>query len=287
MVTEETVRSWQHLIERLYANSWNADIDRFRSPFAFRGITDAKWSLVTSAQRLGGNVALLERHLLRNFRKYAHRDVVERDSLWYWLTMAQHHGLPTRLLDWTYSPFVAMHFATDNLANMDRDGLIWVVDYTKVHSLLPAPFSTVLRDEGSVVFTVEMLSRFDLPKVASRAASASTGLGGTTAIRDLQDFDSMVTPPADPFLLFFEPPSIDDRVVNQYALFSVMPTATVTMDDWLSKHPDLGVKLIIPSALKWEIRDKLDQANINERVLFPGLDGLSKWLRRHYTSRPT
>jgi len=47
----------------------------------------------------------------------------------------------------------------------------------------------------------------------------------------------------------------------------------------------LGIarKIIIPASLKWEVRDKLDQANINERVLFPGLDGLSRWLKRHYS----
>jgi hypothetical protein len=44
-------------------------------------------------------------------------------------------------------------------------------------------------------------------------------------------------------------------------------------------------KIIIPAELKWEIRDKMDQANITERVLFPGLDGLSQWLRRHYARR--
>ena len=48
---------------------------------------------------------------------------------------------------------------------------------------------------------------------------------------------------------------------------------------WLEARSVIARKLIIPAALKWEIRDKLDQANITERVLYPGLDGLSQWLR--------
>ena len=48
------------------------------------------------------------------------------------------------------------------------------------------------------------------------------------------------------------------------------------MDDWLERHPDLARRIVIPAELKWEVRDKLDQANITERVLFPGLDGLAR-----------
>ena len=78
---------------------------------------------------------------------------------------------------------------------------------------------------------------------------------------------------------------MDDRIVNQFALFSVMSDPTQLMDTWLTANDELGWRLTIPAALKWEIRDKLDQANITERVLFPGLDGLSQWLRRHYSPK--
>ncbi len=60
----------------------------------------------------------------------------------------------------------------------------------------------------------------------------------------------------------------------------------VALDDWLQSHPDIYRRIVIPHALKWEVRDKLDQANVNERVLFPGLDGLCRWLGRQYAPRP-
>ena len=49
--------------------------------------------------------------------------------------------------------------------------------------------------------------------------------------------------------------------------------------------PELVRRIVIPAELQWEVRDKLDQANVTERVLFPGLDGLSTWLTRHYRPR--
>jgi hypothetical protein len=82
-----------------------------------------------------------------------------------------------------------------------------------------------------------------------------------------------------------EPPAVDRRILNQLALFSLISSPEARLDDWLASNPRLFRKVRIPAALKWEIRDKLDQANVNERVLFPGLDGLGRWLARYYTPK--
>jgi hypothetical protein len=71
----------------------------------------------------------------------------------------------------------------------------------------------------------------------------------------------------------------DERIVNQYALSSLASQPDLSLDGELLR------KIVIPAELKWEIRDKLNQANVTERVLFPGLDKLSRWLARYYTPR--
>ena len=102
------------------------------------------------------------------------------------------------------------------------------------------------------------------------------------ATASLEAFDSLAP---DAFTVYCEPPSLDERIVNQYAVFSLMSSPTARMEAWLGAHPQACRKIVLPAGLKWELRDKLDQANITERVLFPGLDGLSAWLRRQYTPR--
>ena len=253
------IDSWAELHDCLYYGSWQEGLGRFRSTWVFRGMADAADTLQTSLMRLGGDYAAVEAHLLRAFRKYALRSSVAGESIWNWLAVAQHHGLPTRLLDWTYSPYVALHFATADLDLYDRDGIVWSVDHTRTNALLPAALKAALAAESAEVFTAEMLREV-----------------ATT----LEEFDALA---GDPVVVFFEPPSLDDRIVNQYALFSLISAPHVSLDAWLDRHPDTCRRIIIPAALKWEVRDKLDNANITERVLFPGLDGLSQWLRRYYT----
>lgn len=258
-MNEARAQTWGELTEVLYADSWHEEIGRFRSDFAFRGLEVPEEELLTGLMRLGGDYASMEGHLLRNFRKYAYRDAVPYDSPWNWLALGQHHGLPTRLLDWTFSPYVALHFATEHLDCFGGDGVVWCVDFIKARQSLPAPLREVLESEGANVFTAEMLSQ-----VAA----------------GLPDFDALAE---EPFVAFFEPPSLDDRIINQFALFSLMSSPSATLDAWLAQRPELCRRIVIPAALKWEVRDKLDQANVTERVLYPGLDGLSRWLRRQYT----
>jgi hypothetical protein len=260
-IHESRVASWAGLLEELYRESWDPEIRRHRSPFVYRGTPNAANDLKTSLIRLAGDakVSKLEGHLLRNFRKYARAGAAAGNSIWNWLALAAHHGLPTRLLDWTYSPFVALHFATMDLSQYAYDAAIWCVNHGETNRRLPMKLRSELDCEGSNVFSVEMLS------------NVASSLGELEALSH------------DPFVVFLEPPSLDERIVNQFALFSLMSTPEQPLDRWFAQHPDVSRKIVIPAEMKWEVRDKLDQAGITERVLFPGLDGLSAWLTRYYS----
>ena len=83
-------------------------------------------------------------------------------------------------------------------------------------------------------------------------------------------------------MVIIEPPSLDPRIVNQYSFFSVIPDKMTDIENFLSEHTGLTVRYIIKKELRWRIRDMLDHLNITERIVYPGLDGLSKWLGRHY-----
>ena len=251
---------WLRVLDDLYLGSWNSRILRFRSRFAYRGVPTASGGLETSLARLAGahrSVERIEQGLLRSFRKYATPDLRQPDTVWHWLALAQHAGLPTRLLDWTYSPLVALHFVTSRLDLFGVDGEVWCVDFARVNQRLPRRLLRRLEVEQSDALTVEMLNGFS----------------------SLRAFDALGR---SPFVVFVEPPVLHSRVETQHALFSLMPGPTAQLEPWLRRHPEVYRRVTVPAIAKPEIRDKLDQANITERVLEGGLDGLCRWLARYY-----
>src|SRR5947209_6581563 len=201
------INDWSELQEAVFTDAWNEGIRRHRSNFVFRGMPRVAHGLETSLQ--AGAFEVHEKHLLTSFRKYAVESAVHGDWVWNWLSLAKHHGLPTRLLDWSYSPYVAMHFATQNLRDFNDDGVIWCVDYRKTNELLPKPLRKILEAEDANIFTTEILNRV-----------------ATT----LNDFDTMSH---DDFVLFFEPPSLDEHIVNQFALFSLPSRADLLLEQLL------------------------------------------------------
>lgn len=116
----------------------------------YRGQTKEKgWPLIPSVGRnlSRSQFALQEVTTLAEFKRESipYLDIVPENE-WQWLTLAQHNRLPTRLLDWSANPLVALWFAVKDLAIDDKPGIIWafwpankdVVSYTKD---LGSPFS--------------------------------------------------------------------------------------------------------------------------------------------------
>ncbi|MED4403720.1 FRG domain-containing protein [Metabacillus fastidiosus] len=252
--------NWLDLQQELFSFQPHEIHGRYRSTFAYRGVDSSKFELETSLMRIKNTE--MEPHLLRNFNKYARSTIKDNQNNWELLAVAQHYGLPTRLLDWSFSPYVALHFATSDISRFKEDGAVWCLDIVKVHEKLPSAFKDALEKEKSYVFTVDMLN---------------------DVTDDLNKFDSSKGD-EDDFIICLEPPSIDERIVNQYAMFSLMTNSNRKLNDWLVSYPEYYKKIIIPSSLKLEIRDKLDQANINERMIYPGLQGISAWLKRYCTN---
>ncbi len=251
------------VMEIVTEQRYNEQKQRYRSPYIYRGLAKSTYQLSTSLSRNCKSLhAELESSILRNFTKYAiTEDPTLGSSVWKQMILGQHHGLPTRLLDWTYSPLTALHFATteNNFDKMDKhDCVIWKIDIEEIHKLLPEKYDALLDEENAGIFTVEMLD-----KIADTTDEYDADMGNHA-------------------MVIIEPPSIDPRIINQYSYFSIIPSSMEDIESFLDANTENTVKYVIKKELRWRIRDMLDQLNINERIVYPGLDGLSQWLARHY-----
>jgi len=258
-VREIKPKTWEKLTESLWERSYDAKSRKWRTYTAFRGLPRRFGNLNSSLQRLGGNLRWKERRLIDSFRTYA-CEHLPRGTDWHAVLLGQHHGLPTRLLDWTSSPLVAMFFAAEK--NSAEDGEIWCVRRVETNRFLSPIFAELLEKRKTQHFDVEALS---------------------TRFPTMEAFDSAEANPHSPSLLFFEPPSISPRIINQFAFFSVIPDPNWSTESFLQAHPDHCWRVVVRAGLKMEIKERLMIMNVSERIIYPGLDGISRWLKTWYS----
>lgn len=264
MIKEIKIDTLEKLLPLLTEQEYRADIDRNRSPYVYRGMSNASFPMFTSLERLCKNKQrVLEPAILENFAKYAINDDPSiGTSVWRQMILGQHHGLPTRLLDWSQSALVALNFSMteDNLADMDKhDCMVWRINMQELVERLPEEYKKLVYHKHTTIYTVDMLKEV----TGNSLAKYDEDMGS----------DSMV---------IIEPPSINQRIINQYSFFAVIPMGIENIEGFLEEYTEDTVKYVIDRKLRWRVRDMLDALNMSERIVYPGLDGLSKWIARRY-----
>jgi hypothetical protein len=261
------VHSLGEFIDHVTPSEPDSVTGRRRDSGVYRGAFDATLPLLTSLDRLGGmesphGKAALEGHILRNFIRYSrpHLPSVPVND-WELLITAQHHGVPTRLLDWTYSPLVAAYFATrPGRAARNRDRAVWRLDWLQVHEAFGFPKLALLIEDLHELFGHE---------------------GSSFTPWRLFEWDTERTP----FACMLEPPSLNARIIAQAAVFTLCSDKKIPLDRFLDEHGLGGTltKFVIPAHEVGRLRDQLDLAGVDERRLFPDLDGLAAMIRRYYS----
>ncbi len=268
VIAEIRIKTLGELLDQVTPPEPDPATGRRRDSGVYRGMSDARWPLLTSLDQLGGvnpphTKAGLEEHLLRNFIRYSRPHLPQHPiNEWELLITAQHHGMPTRLLDWSYSPLVAAHFATVN-GQEQSDRVVWRLDWRMVHRKFGLRELALLTDDLQRVF-----------KQDDRADEPFTPWALFQRDRAQRGFACMI-----------EPPSLDARIVTQFATFTLCSDKRQSFDGFLSHHglEAALTKFIIPAGETARIRDQLDLAGVDERLIFPDLDGVAARMRRYYS----
>ncbi len=215
-------------------------------PVWFRGHGDVAWGLDCTLSRNGGMEKELP--LIRRFKQNALPLITTRPGdEWEWLFLMQHHGLPTRLLDWTESVLVSLYFAINGSGtdHDDTDGCIW--------GLLPQALNaSSLRDPQ---------------------ANTVLGLGEDPHLD--QYLPSRITAQAQPF----QPMAAtairsNPRIQMQQGVFTVFHKELTGLDQLA--ETDFLWKIVIPAAQKQIIRRELEVLNVSKLSLFPELSNAAE-----------
>ncbi len=242
----------------------------------FRGQPDSRWSLQPSIERLalpdGTTRYSSERFVRREFRRRAHHylsELPEPDDDLAWLALMRHHGAPSRLLDWTRSPYVAAHFAAVNAAP-DTSFTIWAVDQFELARLA---WKEII--EKAPALGGNLLDSRDELRNWPRFVSSRTNFN--SVFLQPGDRPPIVVAPVEPF-------HASERMTVQQGLFLCPSSLTLSFEQslaWLLGREAGEPKLIrfeIVPQVRAQLLTELDRMNITEATLFPGLDGFARSL---------
>ncbi len=244
----------------------NEDLKSSQRTFLFRGQAESKWELETTLDRFLKNIPdadkpKVEPYLSEEFqRRYNHyaQNMPQQDNRIEWWALMQHFGAPTRLLDWTYSFFVALFFAIEEIEK-NQESALWAID------------ADWLREQYG-----EMTKALiDDPHMSNLAT--------------FQIFDGK------PTVLRLNPFHLHERLSVQQGCFLIPGNASISFCENLFKVSggknslkEHLYKIIIPNSP--EIRRKnleaLFRKNISRASLFPGLEGYARSLRTMTYSMP-
>lgn len=221
----------------------------------FRGQSSAEWSLLPGLYR-PGNHPDDEDSFRDAFRLRAHpylSEVTYRPADdWDWYFLMQHYGLPTRLLDWSESALVALLFAVLD-EDASRDGAVWVLD--------PFVLNREVTKKGDILYSHgdRVLRRYLSP-----AWESSTPIPKTP--------------------IAFDPPYNSKRLVAQRGRFTIHGSDRRGVDAYALLRKRL-LKIVVPGAEKWRVKEQLAFAGITESVIYPDLAGLSRDIAYEWQTR--
>ncbi len=227
---------------------------RFRS-WAFRGQSDAGWPLYSSLSRYLMRTQVhvdvwsqQERRILRIFKRKAHHflsDPPEEDDAFEWLSIMQHHGSPTRLLDFTWSPYVATFFA---LESATTTAAIW--------ALFPPGLSK---------------RRFRTTRASQNTDKGELGLW----IKG--NYERYFLANVHQIVMIGEPDRMNSRLIAQSGTFATPGVLDIPLENVVEPSAVVKIEIDINKVRKAAMID-LYNMNIRHSTLFPDLDGLARSL---------
>jgi hypothetical protein len=245
---------------------WLSFVGDLSENWAFRGQADSRWELQNAIERTDfvQQHANVEAEFLAEFQRGA-RNYLTRDQtpehLIEWLALMQHHGAPTRLLDFSKSPFIAAYFAYE------------VSDlYSSTHVAIWAMNIHYLKLRALEMF---------------RKAYPGE-LGAHSSVVHEQLFEKIFYENKTRLVFPVEPFRMNRRYSLQQSIFVSTGTGPIPFMDQLQFLGDMlpraVVKIELPATLQKSVLRALQQMNLNRVSLFPDLDGYAAALRLRYQS---